>query len=143
MVVVVAGVEGGVFELAGGGAEPVDLVLFDPVVAAELALVGRVGVGVEQVEGYGGVGAAVTAEDFDDVVAGAVDFGGAGGGEREGEVLGELHEGWAGEGAFVVVVAEDEGVGCFVGGAERGDFEEGALGVGGGFAVDEVAGEDD
>ena len=41
------------FQFLRGGPEPVDLILFDPVVAPKLAFVGRVAVGVEHVEGYG------------------------------------------------------------------------------------------
>lgn len=67
-------------------------------------------------------------EDVEEVVSGAVDGGGARRGEGVGEGFVERHLGGAGEGAFVVVVAEDGGVGDFVLGEEGGDFEEGLRG---------------
>ena len=59
------------------GSEPIDLILFDPVVAPELTLVGRVAVGIEHVEGYGGVRAATACENLDVVVPNAIDVFGA------------------------------------------------------------------
>ncbi len=71
--------------------EPVDLGLFEPVIAAILALIGAVAVRVEQVNCHGAVGGGAACEDFEVVVSYAFDVGGAGFGEGEGEGLGELH----------------------------------------------------
>lgn len=65
-------------EILARGAEPVDLALFQPVVASEMAFVGAVGVGVEEVEGQRGVRGGFVCEDFEVVVSYAVDGGGAG-----------------------------------------------------------------
>lgn len=138
----VARVRWAVFELLGDGVEPVDLGLFEPVVAAELALVGAVAVRVEQVERHGGMGGSAAGEDFEVVVADAVDVRGAGGGKGEREGLDKLHEGRAGERTLVVVVAEDEGIGDGAADEEFGEFEEGRLRIGGCFAVDLVTRED-
>ena len=123
--------------------EPVDLGFLEPVVAAELALVGGVAVRVEEVERHCGVARGAAREDLVVVVSDAVDAGGAGFAKGEGQGLGEGHEGGAGEGAFVVVVAEDEGVGDGAVDEELGELEDGGLGVRRGFAIDLVAGEDD
>ena len=54
-----------------------------------------------------------------------------------------MHECFAGERAFVVMVAEYGCVGYFVFDEEMGEFENGGLSVWGCFAIDLVAGKDD
>ena len=65
------------FQVTACALEPFDLVSLEPVVAAELALVGGVAVGVEEPECESGVGGASSGEYFDVVVADAVDGCGA------------------------------------------------------------------
>lgn len=89
--VLVAGVGGAAFELLRRGVEPVELGFLEPVVAAELALVGAVAVRVEEIEGHGAVGGGAAGEDLEVVVSYAVDVGGAGFRDGKGEGLSELH----------------------------------------------------
>lgn len=122
-------VRGAILEFLRFGSEPVDLFWLEPVVAAEVALVGGVRVRVEEVEGQGGVlGVVRGREDVDVVVADAFDGVRAGLGEGVGEGFDEGHLGGAGEDAFVVVVAEDGGVGDVARDEEVGVFEDGLMG---------------
>ena len=65
------------FQALSGGPEPVNLILFDPVIAPKLSFVGRVAVGVEHVEGYGRMGAATAREYLYIVVSDTIDVFGA------------------------------------------------------------------
>ena len=132
----------GVPEALGSGVEPVDLAFLEPVVAAELALIGGVAVRIEEIERHGGVGGGAAREYFEVVVANAFNLGRSGLGERVGKGLDKLHEGWPGEGPLVIVITEDQSVGDRAADEELGKFENSGLGVGRSFAVHLVAGED-
>lgn len=142
----VARVAGAVPQALRRGLEPIDLRLLEPVVAAELALVRAVAVGVEEVERQGRVGGCApgsVGEDLDVVVPHSFNGGRSGKGEGVWQVLGQFHQSLTTQGAFVVVVPED---GCKRDGAfdeHLGELEHGGLGVGRCLAVDLVAGEDD
>ena len=74
-----------------GVAEPVDLVLLDPVVSLKLTLVRRVRVRVEQVDSDGRVARAAAGQNLYVVVAHPVNAHGARLGERVGELFDKLH----------------------------------------------------
>lgn len=102
--------------------KPVNLIGLDPVVAREMTLIGGVRMRVEEVDCQGGVVVVATGQDFDVVVADAVDVCGAGLREGVREGFHESHLGFSRHGLFVVVVAKDGGVGYFALDEERSVF---------------------
>lgn len=105
--------------------EPLDLVGLDPVVARVLALVGRVGVRVEQVHRQRRVAGRAAPQYLDEVITNTVDALGPGVGQRIGEGLNQVHLGGPRHGAFVVVVAEDGDVRDLVLDEDLGILEDG------------------
>lgn len=93
-----------IFQRMRCGLEPIDLVVFDPVVA----LLALVAVGIEEVDGERRVPAAAGGENFDVVVPDAGDGAGAGLAERVGEGLEERHLRLAREGGFLEVIVVPE-----------------------------------
>ena len=136
-------VQGGFLELFACRAEPVDLGFLQPVVAAEVALVGAVAVGVEEVERYGGgVLRGFVGEDFEVVVPHAVDGGFSRDAKAVWEGFRELHHCRAREAAFVVVIPEYGSKGDGAADEQLGVFEDGGLSIWSALAIYLVSRED-
>ena len=89
------------------------------------------------------MGGRSTGEDFNVIVAYSVDGGRPRFGKRKRKGLCERHQGAPGKRTFVIVVAENDGIGNVAFDEEFCELEYSGLGVWGGFAVDLIASEDD
>lgn len=105
--------------------EPLHLVGLDPVVAGEVALIWRVSVGIEEVDGERRMVGGSTGEDLDVVVADTVDIGRASRGHGVRKCLHERHLGFTGHGFLVIMVAEDGSIGDLAINENLGDLEDG------------------
>lgn len=115
-------------EAGSSALEPADLTGLYPVVAREVALIGAVGVGIQEVDGEGGVVRCASGQNFHIVIPYAINVVGASHRERVGKSLHESHLSLAGHGFFIVMVAKDGSIGNLALDEERDNFENG-LGV--------------
>lgn len=113
-----------------GVLEPASLTRLDPVVTSELAFIGRIRVSIKEIEGKGRVRALAAVENFDYIVSDSVNVFGASCCKRVGKVFVDSHELCSVQVAFIVVIAENDGVGDLAVDQELDALEDCALGVG-------------